>query len=181
MTNMSEHITQRLTLSEPNEDLDLLYCDICMENKKKNVKTGCKFEHKTCKECLDKIKKNTNTCPFCRDKLGGDNIPTHISENIPIYILDWFLLPRLNDNNPGIYNISHEQFEYENIEESGDVDMNGVNAQDVEESEDVDMNGVNAQDVYLVIGQARCTKVDAINALKNNDNDIVNAIMELTM
>ena len=63
------------------------------------------------------------------------------------------------------------------IQEVGDFeDLVG----DVEESEDVDMTGVNAQDVNLVIGQTRCTKAEAVNALKNNDNDIIDAIMELT-
>jgi nascent polypeptide-associated complex subunit alpha len=47
--------------------------------------------------------------------------------------------------------------------------------------EDVDMTGVSATDVDLVVGQAGCSRSDAVNALKNNDNDIVNAIMELTM
>ena len=47
--------------------------------------------------------------------------------------------------------------------------------------EDVDMTGVEAKDVELVVGQAGCSKADAVKALRNNDNDIVNAIMELTM
>ena len=32
-----------------------------------------------------------------------------------------------------------------------------------------------------VVGQAGCTRAQAVTALKNNDNDIVNAIMEMTM
>lgn len=46
--------------------------------------------------------------------------------------------------------------------------------------EDVDDTGVDAKDIELVISQASCTRAQAIKALKNNDNDIVNAIMELT-
>ena len=42
------------------------------------VNTGCKNEHQTCKDCLDKIKQKNNTCPFCRDKLS------EIPNNIPI-------------------------------------------------------------------------------------------------
>jgi NACalpha-BTF3-like transcription factor len=64
------------------EDLGLVHCDICMLNKKEKeiVKTGCKNEHKTCKECLNKIKENNNTCPFCREDLGP--IHTLITYNV---------------------------------------------------------------------------------------------------
>ena len=46
---------------------------------------------------------------------------------------------------------------------------------------DVDDTGVDPKDIELVVGQAGCTRAQAITALKNNENDIVNAIMELTM
>ena len=45
----------------------------------------------------------------------------------------------------------------------------------------VDETGVDPKDIDLVVGQAGCTRGQAVVALKNNDNDIVNAIMELTM
>lgn len=41
--------------------------------------------------------------------------------------------------------------------------------------------GVDAKDIELVVSQAGCTRGQAVKALKNNDCDIVNAIMELTM
>jgi nascent polypeptide-associated complex subunit alpha len=47
--------------------------------------------------------------------------------------------------------------------------------------ENVDESGVDAKDIELVISQANCSRAQAVKALKNNDNDIVNAIMELTM
>jgi nascent polypeptide-associated complex subunit alpha len=47
--------------------------------------------------------------------------------------------------------------------------------------EDVDETGVDSKDVELVVSQAGCTRAAAVKALRNNDNDIVNAIMELTM
>ena len=47
--------------------------------------------------------------------------------------------------------------------------------------EEVDETGVEAKDIELVISQASCTRAAAVAALKKNDNDIVNAIMELTM
>ncbi|EDW01219.1 nascent polypeptide-associated complex subunit alpha [Drosophila grimshawi] len=50
-----------------------------------------------------------------------------------------------------------------------------------EDEEEVDDTGVDEKDIELVITQANTTRVKAIKALKNNNNDIVNAIMELTM
>jgi len=45
----------------------------------------------------------------------------------------------------------------------------------------VSEDGVDAKDVDLVMDQAHCTRAQAIQALKNNNNDLVNAIMELTI
>lgn len=46
---------------------------------------------------------------------------------------------------------------------------------------DVDESGVEAKDVELVMSQAGVSRMRAVKALKINDGDIVNAIMELTM
>uniref|UniRef100_A0A8W8NQ78 NAC-A/B domain-containing protein n=1 Tax=Magallana gigas TaxID=29159 RepID=A0A8W8NQ78_MAGGI len=53
-----------------------------------------------------------------------------------------------------------------------------------EESEDegeVDETGVESKDIELVMSQANVSRSKAVKALRNNSNDIVNAIMELTM
>ena len=47
-----------------------------------------------------------------------------------------------------------------------------------EEVEDVE--GVEAKDIDLVMSQAGCSRAKAIKALKENDSDLVNAIMSLT-
>merc|ERR1711955_71032 len=54
-------------------------------------------------------------------------------------------------------------------------------AEEEEEGEEVDASGVEEKDVELVMSQANVSKAKAVKALKNNANDIVNAIMELTM
>ena len=46
-----------------------------------------------------------------------------------------------------------------------------------EDEEDVDASGVEPKDIELVMSQANVSKSKAVKALKNNDNDIVNAIM----
>ena len=40
---------------------------------------------------------------------------------------------------------------------------------------------LKGKDIDLVMAQASVSRAKAVKALKNNDNDIVNAIMELTM
>ena len=53
--------------------------------------------------------------------------------------------------------------------------------EEVENDEEVDESGVEPKDVDLVMSQAGVSRAKAIKALKTNDGDIVNAIMELTM
>ncbi|KAJ3043627.1 hypothetical protein HK097_001701 [Rhizophlyctis rosea] len=50
-----------------------------------------------------------------------------------------------------------------------------------EDDEEVDESGVEAKDIELVMSQASVNRSKAVKALKANNNDIVNAIMELTM
>ena len=50
-----------------------------------------------------------------------------------------------------------------------------------EDEEEADATGIEYKDIELVISQANVSRSRAIKALRNNNNDIVNAIMELTM
>merc|ERR1711963_552665 len=50
-----------------------------------------------------------------------------------------------------------------------------------DEDEEVDEEGVEGNDIDLVKSQANVSRSKAVKALKNNANDVVNAIMELTM
>jgi nascent polypeptide-associated complex subunit alpha len=52
--------------------------------------------------------------------------------------------------------------------------------EEVEDEVAVDESGVAAKDIELVISQAGCTRAKAVKALKENDGDLVNAIMSLT-
>lgn len=60
-------------------------------------------------------------------------------------------------------------------QEIGDADDEESDDEEVEES------GVEEKDIDLVMQQANVSRSKAIKALKKNKNDIVNAIMELTM
>jgi nascent polypeptide-associated complex subunit alpha len=52
---------------------------------------------------------------------------------------------------------------------------------DEEDEGDVDESGVVSRDIDLVIQQAGCSRSRAVKALRDNDGDIVNAIMDLSM
>eukprot|EP00903_Cladosiphon_okamuranus_P012581 g11778.t1 len=52
---------------------------------------------------------------------------------------------------------------------------------DIDTDELVDETGVEPKDIELIMSQASCSRAAAVSALKKNDGDIVNAIMELTM
>jgi nascent polypeptide-associated complex subunit alpha len=52
---------------------------------------------------------------------------------------------------------------------------------DEEDEGEVDEEGVEAKDIDLVVSQTNCSRAKAVEALKANDNDIVNAVMSLSM
>ncbi|XP_003384883.1 PREDICTED: nascent polypeptide-associated complex subunit alpha-like [Amphimedon queenslandica] len=52
---------------------------------------------------------------------------------------------------------------------------------DESDSEEVDETGIQEKDIKLVMQQASVSRKAAVTALKNHKNDIVNAIMHLTM
>ncbi|KRX49370.1 Nascent polypeptide-associated complex subunit alpha [Trichinella murrelli] len=53
--------------------------------------------------------------------------------------------------------------------------------EDSEEDADIDCTGIEEKDIELVMSQANVGRGRAIKALRKSDNDIVNAIMDLTM
>merc|ERR1712031_40024 len=53
--------------------------------------------------------------------------------------------------------------------------------EELDEDGEVDESGVEPKDIELVMSQAGVSRGKAVSALKKNQGDIVNAIMELTM
>eukprot|EP00930_Biecheleria_cincta_P053785 TRINITY_DN3947_c0_g1_i4.p1 TRINITY_DN3947_c0_g1~~TRINITY_DN3947_c0_g1_i4.p1 ORF type:complete len:184 (+),score=64.95 TRINITY_DN3947_c0_g1_i4:86-637(+) len=64
---------------------------------------------------------------------------------------------------------------------SGDdkTESKGAAIQEVDEGE-VDESGIEAKDIDLVMSQVSCTRGKAVAALRANNNDIVEAIMQLS-
>jgi len=54
-------------------------------------------------------------------------------------------------------------------------------AEEEEDDEEVDATGIEEKDIEIVVTQSNVSRKKAIKALRNNNNDIINAIMELTM
>lgn len=52
---------------------------------------------------------------------------------------------------------------------------------DDDDGEEVDDSGLEAKDIELVMQQASVSRKKAVKALKENDNDIVNSIMALSI
>jgi len=68
-------------------------------------------------------------------------------------------------------------------DELGDskVAEGGAKVEEVEDDgDDVDEEGIEAKDIDLVMSQVQCTRGKAVAALKANNNDIVEAIMQLS-
>jgi nascent polypeptide-associated complex subunit alpha len=53
--------------------------------------------------------------------------------------------------------------------------------EDDDDGEEVDDTGLEAKDIELVMAQANVSRKKAVKALKENDNDIVNSIMALSI
>jgi len=69
---------------------------------------------------------------------------------------------------------------------SADLPLSEVEGQETlarqaSDDEQVDESGIETKDIELVMSQASVSRSRAITALRNNNNDIVNAIMELTL
>uniref|UniRef100_A0A1I8I5I7 NAC-A/B domain-containing protein n=2 Tax=Macrostomum lignano TaxID=282301 RepID=A0A1I8I5I7_9PLAT len=62
-----------------------------------------------------------------------------------------------------------------------DLAKEAIVEEESDDDEEVDATGVEEKEIDLVMQQASVSRKKAINALKKNNNDIVNAIMELTM
>ncbi|KAF5130775.1 Nascent polypeptide-associated complex subunit alpha [Metarhizium anisopliae] len=58
---------------------------------------------------------------------------------------------------------------------------NAKKDEDEDDGEEVDAEGLEDKDIELVMTQANVSRKKAIKALKENDNDIVNSIMALSI
>ena len=79
---------------------------------------------------------------------------------------------------------SHDHAGHNHDHGKGKAVESGSDKKEPEEDDDdeeVDDTGVEAKDIELVMAQASVSRKKAVTALKENDNDIVNSIMALSM
>merc|ERR1719163_572773 len=76
-----------------------------------------------------------------------------------------------------------EQFRAPEVTRAAEPAAGADDADDAgdDDDEEVDETGVEARDIELVMQQATVSRAKAVKALKENDGDIVNAIMDLSM
>ncbi|PSR90730.1 NAC domain-domain-containing protein [Coniella lustricola] len=74
----------------------------------------------------------------------------------------------------------HDHGESSKAVEGGEADKKAAEEEE-DDGEEVDSEGIEDKDIELVMTQANVSRKKAIKALKENDNDIVNSIMALSI
>lgn len=78
-------------------------------------------------------------------------------------------------------NIEHAGHEHIDLGKGKAPEVEKKEEEEEEEEGEVDETGLEAKDIELVMAQANVSRGKAIKALKENDNDIVNSIMALSV
>merc|ERR1712106_608581 len=78
-------------------------------------------------------------------------------------------------------NQSHREFLSDKWAPKPDAAQIPAIQEDQEDDDDVDTSGLDENDIQMVVEQAGVSRAKEVNALRNHEGDIVNAIMELTM
>merc|ERR1712083_205858 len=102
----------------------------------------------------------------------------HKSPNSDTYII--FGEAKIEDLSAQAQASAAQQFTQQTPDNDGA--SGATNAPQIEEVDegDVDETGVEAKDIELVMSQVQCSRSKAVAALKANNNDIVEAIMQLS-
>lgn len=116
---------------------------------------------------------------FKRDEktyLFVDRPTIYKSKTQNIYIVFGVIRIDNGENNAFLQQAASEKFQAPEEEEA----EKPAEEQPAEaEEEVVDETGINPDDVNFVIEQTKCTYAQAVKALRENDNDMINAVMSL--
>jgi nascent polypeptide-associated complex subunit alpha len=77
--------------------------------------------------------------------------------------------------------LASQTAEHDHAGHSHDHKHEEAKEEEEDDGEEVDAEGIEDKDIELVMTQANVSRKKAIKALKENDNDIVNSIMALSV
>ncbi|KAL2150301.1 hypothetical protein VTH82DRAFT_7977 [Thermothelomyces myriococcoides] len=77
--------------------------------------------------------------------------------------------------------LASQTAEHDHAGHTHDQKQEAAKEEEEDDGEEVDEEGIEAKDIELVMTQANVSRKKAVKALKENDNDIVNSIMALSV
>lgn len=116
---------------------------------------------------------------FKRDEktyLFVDRPTVYKSKNNNIYIVFGTIRVDNGESNAFLQQASEK---FQAPEETEEQPAEEKPAEEVAE-EAVDETGVNPDDISFVIEQTKCSRAEAVKALRENNNDMINAVMSLS-
>ena len=156
-------------------------CPICFEllkNEENIYITKC--SHIYHKDCLSKWLKKAFNCPTCRNEIEIDktNFPEYLGKSRKNSRTSRIGLDSINTI---FYESLISPITYSRFIISTEIETQSGIIRSSGRSTPIFEGELNERDIELVIDQSGSSRELSINALRNNNNDIVNAIMELTM
>ena len=169
-------------------------CSICYEifTNVKQMYILDKCNHIFCKKCIfhhmniNEHIKNIY-CPLCRTEYN--NVKYKLNNNFggmrvylygQRFIHQHLIAPQLPPSFVSLGSLNFDGDELSSFQNNIGNRIPYINSQTQTFNNNNNEND-NEADIILVMNQAQCTRELAINALNNNNYDIVNAIMDLTM
>ena len=116
------------------------------------------------------FKRDENVCFYVQSP------DVYKSKNSDIYVV--FGVVRVDDmsQNNALQQAAAQKFQAEEPEKKEEV---APEAAEPAAEEAVDETGLNPDDISFVMEQTQCTRAAAVKALRENDNDMINAVMAL--
>ena len=116
------------------------------------------------------FKRDENVCFYVQSP------DVYKSKNSDIYVV--FGVVRIDDmsQNNALQQAAAQKFQAEEPEKKEEA---APAAAEPAAEEAVDETGLNPDDISFVMEQTQCTRAAAVKALRENDNDMINAVMAL--
>lgn len=120
---------------------------------------------------------------FKRDEktyLFVDYPTVYKSKNHNIYIVFGTIRIDNGESNALLQQAASQKFQAPEETEEKPAEEKPAEEKPAEEAEEVDETGINPEDVNFVMEQTKCTRAEAVKALRENEGDMINAVMALS-